>query len=276
MTRRLQRRVQISKDDGEAEKNKVFRLTDIEPEFVSLVRAGANRQKNFQVVKEDEQDGVDGKYVCESCGHEETHEAGVKCDELKCSKCSGAMTPKKDNDGDPPGQAAAGKKTGDDGGDGNGTDGDGTEGSETDLSSWLDEAGTKVELLSLDLGIQRALDSQSDGDADPTMSTAPKAHKIDSGAPPVVAKEETEDGNGEKDKRILKLEGDLRKTRNDLTRSKAAAARLVKGVGKSSVMLTGEVTAKDLQQDDAADTSPTDGAFHSGADIAAVVTSKGG
>lgn len=38
-------------NDGET----IFRLTDIEPQFVSLVTAGANRQRKFQVVKADEQ-----------------------------------------------------------------------------------------------------------------------------------------------------------------------------------------------------------------------------
>lgn len=43
------KRVKISKSDETD--NRVHELTEIEPQFVSLVTAGANRQKSFQVVK---------------------------------------------------------------------------------------------------------------------------------------------------------------------------------------------------------------------------------
>ncbi len=47
-------RVVISKDSGKPKATTVYRLTDIEPQYVSLVTAGANRQKKFQVVKADD------------------------------------------------------------------------------------------------------------------------------------------------------------------------------------------------------------------------------
>lgn len=44
--------VRFQKADGNKEPG-LFRLTDIQPHFVALVTAGANRQKKFQVVKDD-------------------------------------------------------------------------------------------------------------------------------------------------------------------------------------------------------------------------------
>jgi hypothetical protein len=51
---RSDKRVKIAKADGKPEDDKIYRLTEIEPQFVSMVTAGANRQKKFQVVKADE------------------------------------------------------------------------------------------------------------------------------------------------------------------------------------------------------------------------------
>lgn len=91
---RSDKRVRIAKANGKPD-DKVYRLTDIEPQFVSLVTAGANRQKKFQVVKADEAGlGPGGVCVCIECGNEEPHETGIKCNDLTCSKCGGNMTRK--------------------------------------------------------------------------------------------------------------------------------------------------------------------------------------
>lgn len=47
-------RVLINKADDGDSGDTIFRLTQIEPQFVSLVTAGANRQRKFQVVKADD------------------------------------------------------------------------------------------------------------------------------------------------------------------------------------------------------------------------------
>ncbi len=73
-------------------KGATHRLSDIETQFVSLVGAGANRQKKFFVVKADEQGlGPGGDCVCVDCGHSVPHKTGTKCTDLKCSECGGAM-----------------------------------------------------------------------------------------------------------------------------------------------------------------------------------------
>jgi len=185
--------------------------------------------------------------------------------------------------GDADGQAHT-DKTGGNEGDGDNADGGSTEGGGADLSSWLDEAGAEVETLSLDIAIQRALDGQSDSGAAPEKPPAQKAQIGDTGAPPVVAEgEATEEDESEKDAQIAKLEAELNKARSELKKArreitslKAKAARLAKGVGQSSVMLTGEVTAKGMQQSDNDNEGPSKGAFASGGDIAACVTQDEG
>lgn len=284
----------ISKADSNSGDEKVFRLTAIEPEFVSLVRAGANRQKQFQVIKAEEM------YVCPECGHKMAAASDAAAT-VACPKCDGTMkltqvdeskggdaTGKESesaeaaNDNETTGPANGQEGTGKTGGeedDGSEADGGSTEGSGNDLSSWLDEAGAEVETLSLDHAIQRALDGQSDSDAGDPKPTATKAQQIeDAGAPPVVAEEEAEEDGGESERRIAELEaelaktqGELRKARHELTKARAKAARLAKGVGQSSVMLTGEVTTKG-DQPGTGDESPTKGAFRSGGDIAAAVS----
>jgi len=282
-------RVTVFKSEGgDDDKKKTFRLTEIEAEFVSLVRAGANRQKGFQVVK------ADAVCVCSACGSE----APVVPD-TKCEKCGEPMvlketeeTPPADtedgagddssNDGDTDGQVDTGKESSDNDGEGTDTDGDSTEGSGTDLSSWLTEASAEVETLSLDDAVQRALDGHSDSVADDGTSPGSQAQKIeDAGAPTVVAEEEdeTEDSETEKDQKIAELEGklakaqsELRKARQQLTKAQAKAARLAKGVGRTSVMHTGEVTAKGSQRTDTEDEGPSKGTFESGGDIAAAVS----
>jgi len=423
------KRINIAKGDkpeGDDEE-KTFRLTGIEPDFVALVTAGANRQREFQVVKSDEQGlGPGGKCVCTECGFEMEHATGMKCNEQKCPKCGAAMTRKDDGEdeipedfdmdameehlakftgsprnrfgthssykfkgnyaeawklhfsqhaGGKPGAAATGPirgtvrrvemiaaamkpvcklpttddiparggddspltgtypetpsayglsawdkpedekdregmklscsdlevikraalaevkrraedaekknesgKAGDsdaDEGDGNNNDGSGNSDTDAiDLTSWLEEAGDKVDDLSLDNALQRALDAQADDDSDASASS--KEAEINNTDSPTVAKvgEEVQDEEDPRDAKIAELEAKLKKQSRELNKAKAKSARLAKGVGQSSVMVTGEFTSADRQQPGEQE-SPSKGTFSSGGDMSAAVAGKG-
>jgi len=329
---------------------KVHRLIDMDVEFVSMVGAGANRQKEFQVVKEDDAakavpdadadnetkreaaqarashygielrddasltypaddptteslygDPVNLKYPLGGTDNE--RDAGRirnalarfsgAADEYEEMKSKVAVlsriieaalaedisvTYQEDDDvyeALPADlkerikeKAEADKDGGDDNADGNGTTLEGD-----DLSSWLKDAGEHVETLSLDIAVQNALDAQADGDANDDAASK-EAQEIDTTAAPPVEKVGEEAGNDVQDVRdakIAKLEAELKKARREITAMKAKVARLSKGVGKSSVIQTGEVGAKDGQPAHAEKTSPSRGAFATGGDIAAAV-----
>lgn len=326
----MSRKTKIKKSaETMKEGEKLFRLTEIDPEYVSLVRAGANRQKQFMVVKEDEQGlGPGGVCVCPECGYTEEHATGEKCNEKKCEKCGTVMTRKEDSaekiipglvpaPRTPPkvcpncgeklprptpskcpncghGLKLADDKEADSGDsadtdsadkadDGNRADDNGTPPhAAEDLAAWLDEAGDKVEDISLDQAIQRALDAQDDGHANDDGASK-GAQEIDEDTePPAVEKIGDEvSGKDELEAQIAKLtaeleesRSELRKARREIVSLKAKNARLSKGIGKSSVMLTGEVTAKGEQHTDSENESPSRGAFLSGRDIAAAVVEE--
>ena len=348
-------KVQISKaDKGDGQKKKIFRLTEIDPEFVSLVRAGANRQSSFQVVKEDDPEA-----------QKQVPEAGADPDEKRAAqeqratkygieaREDGNLSYQKDDPtteamyGDPvnlkypfgmsdnepdsgrlrnalsrfsqardeyekkasqvkilariieaslkagidvsyqegdeiyealPNDLKERIKSKDDtdkGDKGDDADGGSTDGSETDLSSWLDEAGATVETLSLDHAIQAALDGQSDGQPEVSPTASSKANEIGmTGAPPVEKVGEEAGEEDPRDVRIAELESRLKKQKLALSKAKADAIRLKKSVGQTSVLATGEVSTSESQQSDI-DESPSRGAFKSGNDIAAAVVGRG-
>jgi len=283
----------VAKADGD--KDKVFRLTDIDPEFVSLVRAGANRQKQFMVVKE-EKDGevskaippvIPGRVsprtpgnVCQFCGAPVTH--GAKT----CPKCGRILTFASDdektgenandtaddtNQDAPPADGQDGAAVSDTDRVDSGKTSDGTEATPkdaSDLASWLNEAGEQIEELSLDIAIQNALDAQAVDQAK-SGHQSDQAQEIGTTAAPAVTKE-VDPGERE---RAAKLEAELVKTRRDNLALKAKNARLAAAaVGKSSVILTGEVTSRQQKTGTKTPTSPSRGAFSRGGDIAAAVT----
>lgn len=227
------------------EKNggKLYRLTEIEPDFVSLVGAGANRQKAFQVVKADGSASPEGEATNQETQTQQPEEIG-----------SGDVDTGTDKKGDD---------------DTNGS----TEWGGADLTSWLEEAGASVDAISLDTAIQRALDSQQ-GDEPSSSSHTKQALEIGETDLPAVEMvlEETEEDP--RDAKIAQLEAKLRKQALELTTAKARAGRLAKGVGQSSVMVTGEVKVAEKKTPDR-DTSPSKGAFSSGGDMAAAVIAGG-
>ena len=243
-------RTRISKANDEGSDEKLFRLTEIEPEFVSLVRAGANRQKAFQVVKEDDDNGsVDPPATDDSAPDAPLADTQQGADEMdEQAKTSGDdVDVNVDSDKDA-----------------------------TDLASWLDEAGDKVEEMSLDDAITRALDA-TDGDDSTDASASSKkneADEIDTTLTPHVDEDGAEgDEPDPRDAKIAELEDTVRRQARELKRATAKAARLAKGVGLTSVMATGEVTSSAGRQADT-DESPSRGAFLSGGDIAAAVSGK--
>lgn len=198
--------------------------------------------------------------------------------EIKRRAEDAAADEKKKTDGDSLADAnSTGKNDG-----GNGADGDGTPAEDVeDLASWITEAEDQVEDLSLDSAIQRALDAQADSHASDDGASKEAQEIEDAGTPPVEKVGEEAPGEGELKAEIAKLKTELeesrtelRKSRREITALKAKNARLSKGIGQSSVMLTGEVTAKGTQLNDAENESPSRGAFASGGDIAAAVVEE--
>lgn len=128
-------RVEINKADDEGNGSQsVFRLEEIEPQFVSLVTAGANRQKKFQVVKAEDGDGT------------------------------GVQTDKDAGEG----------SHGDGGTNGhNGTQNETEANGDGDFSDWLDGFGTTVDVALNDATIDAYLSAPS-GDAGVTGDEAPQ------------------------------------------------------------------------------------------------------
>jgi len=254
-------RSRIQKADQPNDDEKIFRLSDMDPEFVSMVHAGANRQKEFQVVKEDAPDGEDANT---DPPPEPTAADKGEQDEQNANPDNGQDGEQADGDG----QSATDK--GDQGGN--------AEGGDTDLSAWLSDASENVETMLMDHNVQQSLDSPP-ANGSGAQDTSKQASEIgEAGAPPVVAGEETVQEAEElrKENEVLKekLEralADVRKGKAELRKERARVARLQKGVGDSSVMLTGEVTTHGTQKEGVDDHSPSKGAFFGGRDIAAEV-----
>jgi hypothetical protein len=376
---------------AEDDKDKVFRLTDIDPEFVSLVRAGANRQRAFMVVKADaDGDGVEdpipedfddgqmveylaekftgsprnrfgthssykfkGNYAKAWMLHFSQHAEGkpdsvstgplrgtvrrvemiaaamnpvcklpttdaidarggaespisgeypetpaayglnewdapkddadregmkLSCSDLEVIKRA-ALAEVKRRAADEEMNAAAvadacGGKPDNEDRKGPRKTSDGTETppkDAPDLASWLNEAGEQLEDLSLDIAIQRALDAHAVDKSSPDPKSEP-AHEIEPTAAPAVTKAEVSD---EKE-RVARAEAELAKARRENIALKAKAARLSATIGKSSVILTGEVTSKQKDADKKPNPSPSRGTFNRGGDIAAAVTRNEG
>ena len=339
-----------AKPESDDDKDKVFRLTEIDPEFVSLVRAGANRQRSFMVVKSDEEaakavpgedatpedkraaqqarateygiearedgnlsypaddpttetlygdpvnlmypfGGADNKADVERLKNALARFAQARDEyQEKASKVKileriveAALAAGVDvgyQEGDdiyealPAGlrERMTGMEAGDQEGSGKKSDGnEGTPGGAVDLASWLEGAEEKVSELSLDLAIQAALATQSVDNAAPAQASS-KAQEIEPAAAPAVTKA-GEEGT-ESRKRIADLEAELAKARKDNIALRAKAARASAVVGKSSVILTGEVTSRQ-QRPGVEKQSPSKGAFQSGGDIAAAVALEG-
>ena len=274
--------------------DKLFRLSAIEPEYVSLVRAGANRQKSFMVVKEEGEEQGDiteaAKIIpglapsprvpsatCPNCGDKLPRPLPAKCPgcgyNLKLAESKEEHELISDDQ-------VADTSTAKDGDGASGDNNGNPVQDEADLSSWLFEAGEKVAELSMDHAIQQALDAQVIDTADTTSGAVKEAEEINDTEPPTVEKsneQEQQDSNAKIAKLEAELDGaraELRKARREQIAMKAKVARLAKGVGTSSVMLTGEITAKDSQRPDTGTTSPSRGTFSSGGDIAAAVVDK--
>ena len=334
----------IAKAKDDKGGDKLFRLTDIEPEFVSLVQAGANRQKSFMVVKEDAADketkcqaqqdrsakyGIEAKedgnlsfpsddpttetmygdpvnlkyplggaantpdperlhnaLVSFSQGMDEYKQQSSKAKILEriieASLTAGIAVTYQDNDiyAALPADLKERIKEKEDANkhnDGNEPLGNGSPGKDAvDLASWLDEAGTKVDALTLDHAVAAALNTPAEVPAVDVGGTSKEAQEIEDAEAPAATEAEKKTDEEQLGK-MHQLEDKLKKAEREIVSLKAKNARLSKGVGKSSVILTGEVTAKGLQkEEDNENTSPSRGAFLSGGDIAAAIAKSGG
>jgi hypothetical protein len=137
----------------------------------------------------------------------------------------------------------------------------------TDLASWLSEATEQLEGMSLDIAIQNALDAHAVDKAAPVQPSDPAQEIAVTAAPAVEKGERPEDRE-----RAARLEAELAKARRENLALKAKNARLSAAtIGKSSVILTGEVTSRQQKAEKKPQTSPSRGAFNRGGDIAAAV-----
>ncbi len=286
---RSDKRVRIAKANGTPDDEKVYRLTDIEPQFVSLVTAGANRQKKFQVVKADEAGlGPGGVCVCVECGNEEPHETGVKCNELTCSKCGGTMA-RKDETAVQEAKDRIADKTEDDGDDSAPEDGANSKGA-VDTLAWLDEAGSRVGDMFVSLALESP-DALGVSTSAATVNTAQKAQVDDStrNAPSVkqltekvseiesdlrVAKADRDALEKERDNvakerdQLAKANAELRKERDKL---KVQLAKVRKGLGGPTALVTGMVAQQQKKRSDDDDDGPL---WASGGDLAQKATKK--
>ncbi|MEN6370222.1 MAG: hypothetical protein ABFD77_11090 [Thermotogota bacterium] len=333
----------ISKAAGADNKGKTFRLTDIDPEFVSLVTAGANRQKGFQVVKSDDEAakavpdasasaedkkkaqgdratkyGIEARedgnlsYPSDSPTTEGLYGDPVnlmyplagtdnKPDVARIRNALSRFSQNRDEYGEnsskvkilervveaalsagvdvtaPEGDEIydalpaalrdriSGKESDKSKGD------DKTSGGKepntedaTDLTSWLEEAGEKVDELSLDIAVQQALDLQAADTSTPKKDSPTAAQEID---PAAASSAKSGARKSAEDERVAE---DLKKAHRENVALKAKIQRLQASVGKSSVLLTGEAPRR--QEEKKKHTSPSNGAFFGGRDIAAEVT----
>lgn len=237
-------------DDG------VHRLTDMDTQFVSLVRAGANRQTKFFVVKEDGSAvppvedvkdgelglGPGGQCVCTKCGHSVAHVTGEKCSDLKCPECGGDMTRKDEPEKEEPtGGTPPATET---------TDGGAAPVAETklELSAWLEAAGARVEALTMECAIDAALS------APPPPAAAAAVGKMDVPAVEPVEKRvdlaKIEELEGEIEKQRAEIEkirteakDAIRKAEHALAAEKAKVAKLRQPIAQPSALRTGETPA---------------------------------
>jgi len=233
-------RVKINKADGDSGDGTIFRLTEIEPQFVSLVTAGANRQKKFQVVKAD-----DG----ETSGAQTGKGAG------DTSSASGDNELQSGTDSDPTGL-----------------------GSDGDFAAWLDEAESQVGKSLEDAQIELLLTSDVPAaSSPPDDSTQQRVGKSDAqvtkafeGLQAEFAQEIAK--NKELATRVDKLTGTIAKLKKQVAsltterdKYRAKVVRLKSNVGGVTSIQTGVVSKGSSRKPEA---DPRDGAWASGGDLA--------
>lgn len=238
-------RVIINKAAGDEDEDALYRLTDIEPQFVSLVTAGANRQKKFQVVKADEGDGT-GKPTSKGTGEAEPVAGDVN---------------EPDGKGEP-------------------TDGQNVAG---DFNNWLDDVSKSVSMVLEDAQVTEILSADATV-ADTLPEQPPTQQSIDKSSDKVekafaqlqaefadeIAKNKTLKGTVEKQaSEIVTLRKQIAAVKADRNKYRSKAAKLRNGVGGTTALMTGNVTDVDKQS---ADGEPEDAAWASGGDLSAKAT----
>lgn len=211
---------QRKKNDGK--EPSLYELTDIDTKFVSLVTAGANRQKNFMIIKADEQG--------------------------------------KEKDGDPVQQEEQGA------GDAGESE---TEGEKTNLSSWLNEAGTRAEDMVVDASIaiaEASLASEANSEVDTGKNN--KAQKVGKQVAPLAGEQVKEIAKLEKEMdtvktklekseaKINQLAASNVKSKRELKALRASNARLRKGIGGTTSLVTGEIIATGEQKNTSGEGEP--------------------
>jgi len=193
------------------EGGKVHRLQNITTQFVSLVRAGANRQTSFSVVKADEDEPPteeeDVNPAPEGAEDEESDKAAA---------CAGGKKKPKKKD---PGGAA-------------------DDAPDTDLAAWLEGASARAEEMLVDATLDTALAQPAEPSPSAEQASDKEAQdvgKTDRSASSEGGRE-ADDRAEKAEKRAEELERQLRKERKRTERMKAAA------VGGSTAMVAGEAT----------------------------------
>lgn len=265
-------RVLINKADEDNDP-KIFRLEDLETMFVSLVDAGANRQKKFFVVKADEAGlGPGGVCVCPECGYEMEHtnrREGKQCNEEKCPECGTTMTRKDSAQKAVPSQDASSDdllpvdlktRLKEKNGEGEGSeitpqDGVDAEGkSKSDLDFWLEDAGTRADAMLVDLTLE--LESAANPSGDATKSGAGENNALvigDGRAAPSedrgmdAAAQLEQDLQKARDEAKAKaieanrLKKELDRRDRDLKKERSRVAALKSTIGAATALPTGEM-----------------------------------
>ena len=236
-------RVKIEKSEEGEEKKQIFRLTDIEPQFVSIVTAGANRQKKFQVVKAD--DGTaPGTPAEKNAGGDRSVENGTEVPGV--------------------GEPAIGQNN------------------EKDFIDWLEDVGKSVSQVLEDAQVTEILlASTSDVGSFPEQSTLQQqvgksSEKIEKAFAELqgdfattVAKNKELSCTIEKQSReIAAIKKQLATVTAERNKYRSKAVKFKNGVGGTTALITGNVfSAEKTKEGD----DPIDAAWAAGGDLASKV-----
>jgi hypothetical protein len=206
-------------DAASEEADRVHRLTEMDTQFVSLVRAGANRQSKFFVVK------ADGSVVPAVEVVPDASDEPPVDETLKTTDPSAAAA------GEEPAVEPAGSTIPEEG-----TAPDAT--SKLDVSAWLDKAGARARALAMEHAIAQALAQPSPVVDPPVAPESVAAAPVEPGRAELEAKAaslETELDAARA--RIIALEVEVREARKAAADAVAASAV---AVGKANAALVSE------------------------------------
>lgn len=225
--------------DGDKAKH---RLTDIDTQYVSLVRAGANRQTQFMIVKEDMdgsgppevgRGGGPAQHSCPHCGKPYFGRP------MTCPHCGESLRPTNDSEAAAPAEPPPTNKTVPDD---DVAPQEKDESSADDLTAFLAQANATVDALLVDATIEHAMaappsPAPSSTAADPQSDCADAANSSQNVA---------HSASLELEAKVQAAEAEAAKARAELLAERARVAQLKAAVGSSTALKTGEVSSSSL------------------------------